>query len=188
MLADGLAIQDGYLSVARIRELKDCGASRRARGDFTAARVGTGARSRRREEIRGDLTCWLEEPLLAAERIFLADIEQLRLELNREGFLGLFDWELHYAWYPPGASYARHVDQLQGRNQRVVTLILYLNEGWEPSAGGELRLFARDGGARDIEPIASRLVGFLTDGREHAVLPTREDRMSISGWLRRRPV
>ncbi len=185
LLADGVAIQDGYLSLARIRELKACGERRRARGEFGAARVGADQRLQRREEIRGDLTCWFGEPLFAEERRLLGDLERLRLDLNRHGFLGLFDLELHYAWYPPGTGYARHVDQLQGRDQRTVSVILYLNEAWERGAGGELRLFDHEG-ARDIEPVAGRLVCFLTEGREHAVLPTRQGRSSISGWFRRR--
>ncbi len=186
LLADGVAIQDGYLSLSRLRELKRCGALRRARGEFRAARVGADQRLQRRAEIRGDLTCWLGEPLFAEERRLLGDLEHLRLELNRHGLLGLFDLESHYAWYPPGAGYARHVDQLQGRDQRTVSVIVYLNEAWEPGAGGELRIFGTDHGYRDIEPVAGRLVCFLTEGREHAVLPTRQDRSSISGWFRRR--
>jgi SM-20-related protein len=92
---------------------------------------------------------------------------------------------MHYAWYPPGAGYARHVDQLQGREDRVVSVVLYLNESWVPVDGGQLRLF--DGQlARDVEPLAGRLVGFVTAGREHAVLPTRKERLSLTGWFRRR--
>jgi SM-20-related protein len=116
----------------------------------------------------------------------LEQLEQLRLELNREAGLGLFELELHYAWYPPGAGYARHVDQPQGRAQRRVSLVLYLNEDWTPAAGGELRIFDAADGHRDIEPLAGRLVCFLTTGREHAVLPTQRDRLSISGWFRTR--
>jgi len=47
-------------------------------------------------------------------------------------------------------------------------------------------LFDAAGCHRDIEPIAGRLVCFLTPGREHAVLATRRDRLSISGWFRTR--
>jgi len=185
LMTCGLAVRDGYVSQSRVRELVRCAERRRARGDFSAARVGADRRLQRRAEIRGDLTCWLREPLFAEERVLLSDLEELRLKLNREGFLGLFDLEMHYAWYPPGAGYARHVDQLQGRDQRMVSVIVYLNEAWEPGAGGELRLFDHEG-ARDIEPVAGRLVCFLTEGREHAVLPTRQGRSSISGWFRRR--
>jgi SM-20-related protein len=49
-----------------------------------------------------------------------------------------------------------------------------------------LRIFDSTGRDRDIEPIGGRLVCFLTSGREHAVLPTQRDRLSISGWFRGR--
>lgn len=184
LLADGVAVHDGYLPPVRSRALTACGELRRARGEFGPARVGADRRWRRREEIRGDLTCWFGDSLFEEERALLKDLDQLRLDLNRLGFLGLFDLELHYAWYPPGAGYARHMDQLQGRDQRMVSVIVYLNEAWEPGAGGELRLFG--GGALDIEPVAGRLACFLTEGREHEVLPTARDRLSVSGWFRRR--
>jgi len=186
LFADGIAVRDGFLSSLRIRELIECAQLRRARGDFGAARVGADRRLQRREEIRGDSTCWLVEPLFAAERALLRRLEELRLDLNREGFLGLFDLELHYAWYPPGAGYARHLDQLQGRTHRKVSIVLYLNEAWEPDAGGKLRLFGADDDYRDVEPVGGRLVYFLTAGREHAVLPTQCDRLSVSGWFRSR--
>jgi SM-20-related protein len=150
--------------------------------------VGSEQRLQRRDEIRGDSTCWLSEPLSAEERALAGDLERLRLELNRRGFLGLFDLEMHYAWYPPGAGYARHIDQLQGRDQRMVSVIVYLNEEWTPGAGGELRVYGAAEEYRDLEPIGGRLVYFLTAGREHAVLPTLRDRLSISGWFRRRDV
>lgn len=184
--ADGIAVQDRFLGPDRVQALLECAERRRARGDFTAARIGADAQRQQRAQIRGDRTCWLAEPLFSAEAALLADLEGLRLELNRQGLLGLFDLEMHYAWYPPGAAYARHLDQLQGRDQRQVTVIVYLNEAWGPVAGGELRVFAADDTYRDIEPLAGRLVCFLTAGREHAVLPTRQDRLSISGWLRQR--
>ncbi|HMD29890.1 MAG TPA: 2OG-Fe(II) oxygenase [Steroidobacteraceae bacterium] len=184
--ADGLSVQDRFLGPSRIRALADCAQLRRARGDFTAARIGNDASLQRREEIRGDSTCWIAPPLLPAERALLREFEHLRLQLNRDACLGLFDLELHYACYPPGAGYARHVDQPQGRGQRQVSVLLYLNEDWTPVAGGELRIFHAAGGHRDIEPIAGRLVCFLTPGREHAVLPTQRDRLSISGWFRAR--
>lgn len=186
ILADGVSIRDQFLTPAQVRALADCAELRRARGDFTEARVGGAGTVQRREEIRGDSICWIGPPLLPAEQILLQRLERLRLELNRAAMLGLFDLELHYARYPPGAAYARHVDQPHGRSQRQVSLVLYLNEDWEPAAGGELRLFDAAGGHRDVEPIAGRLVSFLTPGQEHAVLPARRDRLSISGWFRTR--
>jgi SM-20-related protein len=183
---DGISVRDQFLEPSQIRTLVDCARLRRARGDFDAARIGNGQSLRRREDIRGDSTCWVTPPLWPAEQTLLEELERLRLELNRDAMLGLFEVELHYAWYPPGAGYARHVDQPQGRAQRRVSLVLYLSEDWTPAAGGELRIFDAAGGHLDIEPIAGRLVCFLTPGREHAVLPTQRDRLSVSGWFRTR--
>ena len=183
---DGISVRDRFLTPSQIRALADCANLRRERGDFEAACIGGERSLQRREDIRGDSTCWIVPPLLPAEQALLEDLERLRLELNTQAWLGLFELELHYAWYPPGAGYARHVDQPLGREQRQVSLVLYLNEGWTPAAGGELRIFDAAGGHRDVEPIAGRLVCFLTPGREHAVLPTRRDRLSISGWFRTR--
>jgi SM-20-related protein len=186
LFAGGCAVVDGFLSGPRVRALIDCAVRRRARGDFTAARIGSHEGLQRRADIRGDNTCWLEAPLFAAERALLADLEGLRLDLNARGFLGLFDLEMHYAWYPPGTGYARHVDHPQGRDHRVVSVIVYLNGAWTPGAGGELRLYAAEGTHRDIAPVGGRLACFLTAGREHEVLTTCESRLSLTGWYRRR--
>ena len=183
--AHGIAIRDRFLAPTQVRSLVECARARGERGEFGAARIGVQGALQRREEIRGDSTCWLAEPLFPAERTVWGQLEQLRLALNRDFFLGLFELELHYARYPPGTGYARHVDQPRGRAQRIVSLVLYLNEGWEPSCGGQLRIFG-EAGHRDIEPIAGRLACFLTAGREHAVLPTRRSRLALSGWFRAR--
>jgi SM-20-related protein len=181
---DGISIRDRFLEPLHIRALAQCARLRRARGEFAAARIGGGQNVQRREDIRGDSTCWIAPPLFPAEQALLEELERLRLEFNREALLGLFELELHFAWYPAGAGYARHVDQPIGRGQRRVSLVLYLNEEWTAESGGELRIFDAAGGYRDIPPIAGRLACFLTPGREHAVLPTRHDRWSISGWFR----
>jgi SM-20-related protein len=184
---EGIAVRDGFLSPAEVRALAHCAEARRARGDFVAGRIGAERTLERRADIRGDFTCWLEAPLSEPESRLLAALEELRLELNRGATLGLFDLELHYAWYPPGAGYARHVDRPHRRNARLVSLVVYLNEEWRREHGGALRCF--EGGVeplRDIEPIGGRLVAFLSDGREHAVLPATRPRLSATGWFRGR--
>jgi SM-20-related protein len=181
----GIAVRDHYLEAAQVRALLDCLRQRQARGEFAAARVGAARTLQRNPAVRGDSTCWLSEPLLDAERALLSELEQLRLHLNRDLYLGLFELEAHYAWYPPGAGYARHVDQPQARGDRRVSLIVYLNENWDEHAGGELQMFGADG-CRRIEPLAGRLVCFLAAGREHAVLPAQRDRFSVTGWFRSR--
>jgi SM-20-related protein len=183
---DGISVRDGFLGGAGVAALAACAQARYARDEFAPARIGSARARRRCERIRGDAICWLAEPLFDAESRLLAALEALRLSLNREATLGLFDLELHYARYPPGAHYARHVDQPLAETARQVSLILYLNEDWQPADGGALRLFDRRGGYRDVAPLGGRLVSFLTDGCEHAVLPASHARWSLSGWFRRR--
>jgi SM-20-related protein len=180
------AVRDEFLTPQQVGALVNCAAMRRQRGDFVAARIGAGRALERRAEIRGDSICWLTEPLFAPERELLESLEELRLQLNRSAFLGLFESEWHYAWYPPGAGYARHVDQPHGRDQRRVSLVLYLNERWQSADGGVLRIFADDGRHTDIEPLGGRVIAFLTELREHAVMPTRCGRLSLTGWFRSR--
>ena len=181
----GIATRDAFVTRDLCRSLIECAQQRQERGDFAPARIG-GDTLRRRAEIRGDSICWIGLPLLPAERSLVDRLESLRMELNRTLMLGLFDLELHYAWYPPGAGYERHVDQPQGRPQRQVSLVLYLNPGWTPQSGGELRMFRDADRFDDIAPLGGRLVTFLSAGREHAVLATRRERWSVSGWFRTR--
>ena len=91
---------------------------------------------------------------------------------------------MHYARYPAGAAYARHLDEPRGSDARRVAVILYLNANWEAAAGGQLRIFDAAGGQRDILPCGGRLVCFTTAGREHEVLPAARVRWSASGWFR----
>ncbi|HTV94443.1 MAG TPA: 2OG-Fe(II) oxygenase [Steroidobacteraceae bacterium] len=181
-----MAVRDAFLSPREVRALAGCARARRGRGEFAEGRIGAGPRIAQRTDVRGDSICWLTQPQGAAEARILGRLEALRQRLNREAFLGLFDLELHYAWYPPGAGYARHVDQPLGRAQRRVSLVLYLNEDWSTGDGGALRMHGEQGAQRDIEPLGGRLVAFLTESRQHEVLPARRARLSLTGWLRAR--
>jgi SM-20-related protein len=184
--ASGISIQEQFASHQEVLALLECARARETRGDFAPALIGAQGALRRSEAIRGDFTCWLSKPLLDAELALMQRLEQLRLQLNRDAFLGLFELELHYARYPPGAAYSRHVDQPMGSTQRKLSLVLYLNADWQAADGGVLRIHNADESFVDVEPVAGRLVCFLTPGRVHEVLQTRRERLSISGWFRSR--
>jgi SM-20-related protein len=184
--ADGISVSDEFLPSGEVQALAECAALRRARGDFAEARIGAEWSLQRREDIRSDRICWLAEAAFSAEALLLRSLEQLRLGLNEGAYLGLFDLEIHYAWYPPGAGYALHVDRPLGSAGRRISLVLYLNEQWSAVHGGALRIRADDGRLRDIEPWGGRLVLFLSESREHEVLVTRVPRLSLTGWFRGR--
>ena len=61
--ARGISVRDQLVACAQTQALLQCAQARQARGDFAPARVGSRADAQRREDIRGDFTCWLREPL-----------------------------------------------------------------------------------------------------------------------------
>lgn len=157
-------------------------------GEFRPAGVGRGAELEVRPEIRTDRVKWLDpEQLSPAQQQYADQLEQLRLAFNRRLYTGLFDFEGHLAVYPPGSYYRRHLDQFRNVGLRTVTTILYLNEEWSASDGGQLRLYTDPDDPRayqDILPIGGRLVTFLSAEFEHEVRPARRDRVSLTGWFK----
>ena len=161
------------------------------RGKFTPAGVGPGTQ-RQQSGQRSDSTLWLSGHS-DAQQIFLAVMEELRGILNRHLYLGLDDYEAHYAHYGPGQFYRRHVDAFHTRGRsglprRVVSTVCYLNEDWSAQHGGELLVWPHaDGGdAVRIAPRGGGVVIFLSSQCPHEVLPTSADRYSIAGWFRTR--
>jgi SM-20-related protein len=152
---------------------------------FRAAAIGRGAETAVHTEIRGDRICWLDPTSLTpATAAYWSRIDELRLSINRMLYLGLTDFEAHFAVYPPGSFYKKHLDQHRGKSRRTISCLLYLNPGWNPEDGGQLRLY-ESGGTTDILPDAGTFVCFRSDTVYHEVMPTRRERMSITGWLRR---
>jgi SM-20-related protein len=136
-------------------------------------------------QIRSDDIQWLKGAT-DAERRYLALMEALRSTLNRELFLGLFDYECMFARYQEGAFYLVHKDAFTGERNRVLSTVLYLNPGWQDSEAGELVLYTQNGKevlAR-ITPLHNRLVLFLSEQFPHEVLPTHRTRYSLTGWFR----
>jgi SM-20-related protein len=151
---------------------------------FRRAGVGQGSEPRQVDAIRRDEICWLNrEEANTTQEALWGKLEELQIALNRTLFLGLKSFEGHYALYPPGGFYRRHRDAFRGDSSRMVSIIIYLNAGWLPSHGGQLRVYEADS-FRDIEPKGGTLVCFLSRDIEHEVLPALEPRTSFSGWFK----
>ncbi|GGK03543.1 2OG-Fe(II) oxygenase [Pseudomonas matsuisoli] len=156
-------------------------------GELAPAAIGRGTGQQVREGVRGDRIQWIEPGQSVACDRYLATLEELRLVLNQTLFLGLEDFEGHFAMYPPGAFYARHLDRFHDDDRRTVSTVFYLNQDWQTADGGELRLHL-DAGWHDVPPIGGTLMVFLSAGMLHEVLPATRERMSLTGWFRRRAV
>lgn len=161
------------------------------KGEFRRAGVGRGTELVVREDVRTDLVMWLREgELSVCQQHYFALLEELRMEFNRNLFLGLLDFEGHFAVYPEGGFYKPHLDRHRGTEDRLVTVILYLNPKWQPGDGGELKIRTTPGEKAGefftVEPRMGTLVCFLAGDFWHEVLPARKTRASITGWFRGR--
>lgn len=155
-------------------------------GELAPAGTGRGQAQAVREGIRGDRIQWLEPGESAACDRYLAAMDTLRLGLNAALYLGLDDYESHFALYPPGACYHKHLDRFRDDDRRVVSAVLYLNQDWQAEQGGALRLYLDQEQTLDIAPLTGRLVLFMSDRMPHEVLPATHERLSLTGWFRRR--
>lgn len=190
LIQQGYVILDNYLSSDEIAPLAQLAHEKFTQHEM--AKAGTGKQAQTNANIRGDSIHWLDEQSTepAVQRYF-SKMQHLKGLLNQHFFIGLASLETHLAIYPVGAGYQKHLDQFslgqsQQLNTRKLSSILYLNQNWQASDGGELRLYVNDDEWLDISPIGGRLVLFLSDQFWHEVLPAKRERLSLTGWFRTR--
>ncbi len=179
----GWSVCDDFLPAEAIAALRAEAGRLWQQRRFRPAGIGRGEV---RAAIRSDCTLWLDEAAATpAQRAYRDAAEALRAVLNRELFLGLAELEAHYAVYPQGAFYRKHLDRFADADERSISLVLYLNADWHEADGGQLRLYT-GAGALDVLPAGGRCVVFRSDALYHEVLPARRVRYSLAGWFRRR--
>jgi len=152
---------------------------------FKPAGIGRQSAFQVQQDIRSDSIHWIESNAAATSE-FLAWMDTLRLGLNRRLFMGLCDYESHFAHYPIGAFYKKHLDAFTGKTNRVLSTVLYLNQSWSDDQGGELLIYTENGEQviERVAPIYGRLIIFLSEKFPHEVLPATRERKSIAGWFR----
>lgn len=177
-------------------------------GQTHAGRVGRAQHETRAPDVRKTRIAWLDGTTDAQAR-FLAGAEALRVALNQRLFLGLFEFEAHFAVYPPGGFYARHLDAFTrpaaaagalSERTRVVSLVAYLNRDWTEDDGGRLAVWEQtpsgaDGRpdlagldtvppAAELAPEGGGLVLMLSESIPHEVRLSHATRYAIAGWFR----
>lgn len=185
----GWCVLPDFMSQSDVTDLRAECLARHGAGGFHRAGVGAG-RAEVISEIRSDVILWLEpdDPQPAIRRYQTAT-EILRQRVNQEFFLGLNELEAHFAVYPTGASYKKHLDRFREDDRRALTMIVYLNDQWTEADGGQLRFWGEpsgEGESIDIQPTGGTLVTFLSELFWHEVLPARRQRMALTGWFKRR--
>ena len=182
----GWAIQPAALPADLTAALAAECRARQQNGALQPAGVGRAAAQAVNTTVRGDQIEWLEAAQSPACARYLGLLDELRVSLNRALYLGLEDYEGHFALYPPGAFYQKHLDRFRDDDKRSVSAVFYLNDDWLPEQGGALRLYLEAGRELDVYPQAGTLLLFMSADWPHAVLPATRERLSLTGWFRRR--
>ncbi|MBE3694833.1 SM-20 protein [Vibrio parahaemolyticus] len=180
LATDGYYIWDDFLSKDEVTQLRDC-----IPDNWKKARIGRNDDVTRIESIRSDKIQWLKPAMGQPIANYLSKMEEIRQEVNRHFFLGLFEYEAHFAKYEKGDFYQKHLDCFKGNENRRLTTVFYMNESWSEEDAGELVVYElNDKEIATIPPRGGRLLVFLSEQFPHEVLPTNAQRFSIAGWFR----
>ncbi|EOK5972835.1 2OG-Fe(II) oxygenase [Vibrio parahaemolyticus] len=180
LATDGYYIWDDFLSEDEVTQLRNC-----IPDNWKKARIGRNDDVTRIESIRSDKIQWLKPAMGQPIANYLSKMEEIRQEVNRHFFLGLFEYEAHFAKYEKGDFYQKHLDCFKGNENRRLTTVFYMNESWSEEDAGELVVYdLNDKEIATIPPRGGRLLVFLSEQFPHEVLPTNAQRFSIAGWFR----
>ncbi|MDW3104698.1 2OG-Fe(II) oxygenase [Vibrio sp. 1874] len=180
LATDGYYIWDDFLSEGEVTQLRDC-----IPDNWKKARIGRNDDVTRIESIRSDKIQWLKPAMGQPIANYLSKMEEIRQEVNLHFFLGLFEYEAHFAKYEKGDFYQKHLDCFKGNENRRLTTVFYMNESWSEEDAGELVVYdLNDKEIATIPPRGGRLLVFLSEQFPHEVLPTNAERFSIAGWFR----
>lgn len=183
LLENQFVIIDDFLDSLLVQNLSDTFDNRYAASAFKKA--GISKDSLKDALIRGDEILWLEKHSeIESELTFQKKLKDFVQYLNATCYLGLKDFEVHYAKYPIGTFYKKHLDRFSNDSGRYLSVVFYLNENWKDTEGGELLLYLENENLK-ILPEIGKLVCFMADKIEHEVLPATRERRSITGWIKR---
>lgn len=191
LLQQNYSVIDNFFSENHVTLLRNSLLDKYQEDCFKKAAIGSKFDELILTEVRGDFVLWIEEQLAGdAERLFFDKINAMVNYLNKTCFLGLLHQEFHYAVYPKGTYYKRHLDTFQNDDRRKLSLVCYLNDlDWKKENGGELIIYPSDA-ADDplvVYPLPGRVVIFESQALEHEVKEVlASERYSITGWLKTR--
>jgi SM-20-related protein len=157
------------------------------RNAFKKAAIGNLQNQVVAQEIRGDEIYWLNKEKDSALSELFVEYDKLVSTLKNEMRISLVDYEIHFAHYPVGTFYKKHVDTFQTDTSRVFSVVLYLNENWCEEDGGHIALYPTEEEQILVPPKMGTMVIFNSLQIPHEVLPTNASRYSLTGWILNRP-
>jgi len=188
LLKQQFSIVDNFFSSEEVEALRKSLLAKYEADKFKKSAIGNYVNEEIDKTIRGDFILWMDETNANEEELlFFKKINDLVDYLNKTCFLGILHKEFHYAVYPKGTFYKKHLDTFQNDDRRKLSIVCYLNEdNWLRENGGELTIYTEKG-ALDVLPLPGRIVIFESQILEHEVKVVKaSERMSITGWLKTR--
>lgn len=191
LLEQQYSVVENFFDLSEVEKLRNSLLEKFEEDNFKKAAIGNRTSEVIEKSIRGDFILWLNEAEAGeAEKLFFRKVNDFVDYLNKTCFLGILHKEFHYALYPEGTFYKRHLDTFQNDDRRKLSLVCYLNEqDWKPEYGGELVIYLDEDGKeveKRIYPLPGRVVIFESQILEHEVKPVKTERLSITGWLKTR--
>lgn len=187
LLEQQFSIVDDFFNIEEIEDLRALLLEKYNEDEFRKAAIGNQFSEQIVKSIRGDFISWIDENNLSqTEEVFFNKIDEFVNYMNRTCFLGIQEKEFHYAVYPKGTFYKKHLDTFQNDDSRKLSVVCYLNdEDWKPEYGGELVIFKPLEEIK-VYPLKGRVVIFESQVLEHEVRQVEQMRLSITGWLKTR--
>ncbi|EID76579.1 2OG-Fe(II) oxygenase [Imtechella halotolerans] len=191
LIEQRFSIVEGFFTESEVAALRNSLMMAYEDDDFKKAAIGNRINEIVEKSVRGDFIKWLNEADCGiVEQQFFKRINDFIDYLNKTCFMGILYKEFHYALYPEGTFYKRHLDTFLNDDRRKLSIVCYLNnEDWKPENGGELVIYLPNNEGEEevvIYPYPGRVVIFESQLLEHEVRPVKTTRLSITGWLKTR--
>lgn len=189
LLEQNYCVIDDFFSSEETTLLRNALLEKQAISEFKKAAIGNQTNEQIVKNVRGDFISWINESEAnTAEKLFFNKIDDFVQYINHTCFLGIQEKEFHYALYPEGTFYKRHLDTFQNDSSRKLSIVCYLNdEDWTATDGGALVIY-KPNEEISVLPMKGRVVIFESQLLEHEVQPVKRTRISITGWLKTRKV
>lgn len=185
IVSNQYAVIDDFFTSEEVEVLKNGLIELQQKSAFKKSAIGNNQDEKVIDAIRGDYIFWLDEDnSVRANQLFFEKIKDFAQYINQTCYLGIQKYEFHYAIYPIGTYYKKHLDVFQNDKRRRLSMVCYLNdENWLPEYGGALAIYKNDEIIR-VFPEKGRMVIFDSQILEHEVEPVVKERYSITGWLK----
>lgn len=187
LCTQGYHLIDNFMPPTDYQKLRTIAQTMHDTNQLQDAKIGQYLEKKQNNTIRTDKISWLDEHVSEpAIQAYLQKVHTLVTFINQHLFLSLIELEAHFAVYPPGAFYKKHVDQFNTNKNRKISCVYYLNEQWTDQFGGHLKLYSpEDRLLQEIGPQGNRFICFNSE-LPHEVCLTHQTRYSITGWMKTR--